>query len=100
MLLVRNRLRFFWGFTSKGFRTSTSLPKSRQSKKLFWHIDYFLANKDTEIIKIEKKNISECDLNKKTIGKSIVCGFGSSDCINNCKSHLIYKPNRPHHNLI
>ena len=64
-----------------------------QSKKLFWHIDYFLANKDTEIIKIEKKNISECDLNKNTKGKSIVCGFGSSDCINNCKSHLIYKNN-------
>ena len=64
-----------------------------QNKKFFWHIDYFLGNKYTEIVKIEKKNIFECDLNKITKGKSIVNGFGSSDCTKNCKSHLIYKNN-------
>ena len=63
------------------------------NKNLFWHIDYFLANKDTEIIKIEKKNIFECDLNKMTKGRIIVNCFGSSDCRKNCKSHLIYRYN-------
>tara|TARA_Y100001960_G_C14314298_1_gene652271 strand:+ start:140 stop:508 length:369 start_codon:yes stop_codon:yes gene_type:complete len=60
----------------------------RSKEKLFWHIDYFLENKNTNIIKIKKSSINECVLNKKLYGKTIVPGFGSSDCNNKCKSHL------------
>ena len=57
-------------------------------KNLFWHIDFFLANKQTKIIKVTKSELSECDLNTDVKGEIIVKGFGNSDCKENCKSHL------------
>jgi|TARA_B100001105_G_scaffold25907_1_gene18150 Uri superfamily endonuclease len=59
-----------------------------KDKNLHWHIDYLLANKQTKIIKVIKSELSECDLNGHVKGKIIAKGFGSSDCKENCKSHL------------
>ena len=59
-----------------------------RNKNLHWHIDYFLANEQTKIIKVTKSELRECDLNTDVKGKIIVEGFGNSDCKENCKSHL------------
>ena len=60
-----------------------------RDKNLHWDIDYLLANEQTKIIKVIKSEVEECDLNADTKGKTIVKGFGSSDCKNKCKSHLM-----------
>ena len=62
-----------------------------KDKKNHWHIDYLLENKHIKISKFYKSNLSECNLNQSTNGKVIVKGFGSSDCKENCKSHLKFK---------
>lgn len=59
-----------------------------KDKNLHWHIDYLLANEHAKIIKVIKSELSECDLNGHVKGKIIAKGFGSSDCKENCKSHL------------
>ncbi|MFC1725685.1 DUF123 domain-containing protein [candidate division KSB1 bacterium] len=69
----------------------------KKEKKTFWHIDFLLQNKNSEVIKykIYKNTVtSECALNKK-IKKGLKCcqiidGFGASDCKNECGSHLNY----------
>ncbi|MDC3089020.1 DUF123 domain-containing protein [Alphaproteobacteria bacterium] len=60
-------------------------------KKLHWHIDYLLLNKNVKVIDVNKSNKFECDLNKETEGEIIIHGFGSSDCEAGCKSHLKLK---------
>ena len=62
-----------------------------KDKKNHWHIDYFLNDKNTEIINVIKSNLLECDLNMKTYGSFIIRGFGSSDCKNKCGGHLIFR---------
>ena len=59
-----------------------------RNKNLHWHIDYLLANEHAKIIKVIKSELGECNLNKNINGKSIIKGFGSSDCKESCKSHL------------
>jgi Uri superfamily endonuclease len=61
-------------------------------KKMHWHIDYLLNNKNSEIdevlFNISTKKI-ECELAKIISKKGEeIPKFGSSDC--NCNSHLIY----------
>ena len=61
-----------------------------KNKKTHWHIDYFLKNKNTEVIEIFYKQAGkqeECSLAKK-INKTSrpIPKFGCSDC--KCKSHL------------
>ena len=68
----------------------------RNDKKLHWHIDYLLGAKSAKITKVELFDYSsdgECALNNSIEGKHIVNGFGSSDCRNGCKSHLVYLGN-------
>lgn len=62
-------------------------------KKLHWHIDYLLNDKNAKITKTEKFSDEECELNKRTCGEIIIAGFGSSDCQNKCKSH-VWTPNK------
>ena len=59
-----------------------------KKKNLHWHIDYLLNSNAVQIINIKKSRMTECSLNKKTKGKIIINGFGSSDCNLCCKSHL------------
>lgn len=61
-------------------------------KKLHWHADYLLKNRNTEIVEvifnISPKKI-ECRLSEKISEKTVnVNGFGCSDC--DCESHLYY----------
>ena len=65
-------------------------------KKLHWHIDYFLKNKNSKITDIIY-NVSdekiECKLSEEISIKSEgITGFGCSDC--KCESHLYYFKNR------
>lgn len=64
----------------------------RKSKKLFWHIDYLLDNKNSEIINIIY-TISdlkwECEIASSIAENGIkINKFGCSDC--KCDSHLFY----------
>jgi Uri superfamily endonuclease len=66
----------------------------KDNKKLKWHIDFFIKNSYVKQIGywafIEKE---ECPVNRffKTRGGSVVVkNFGSSDCRENCESHLLY----------
>lgn len=59
-------------------------------KKLHWHIDYLLNDKNVKITEVQKFDKEECILNQETCGEIIISGFGSSDCKNKCKSHLKY----------
>jgi len=60
----------------------------KKKKNLHWHIDYLLANDRAKVVKVVKSKLAECDLNAVARGKTIVGGFGSSDCKEGCKSHL------------
>jgi Uri superfamily endonuclease len=71
----------------------------RKTKRLFWHIDYLLANENVSVkavVASETNKDLECTLNnniKKMRGAKIqVKGFGASDCRKNCGSHLLYFP--------
>ena len=59
-----------------------------QDKNLHWHIDYFLANEKTKIIRVLKSESGECDVNSETKGKILINRFRSSYCNKKCKSHL------------
>jgi Uri superfamily endonuclease len=66
---------------------------SSEKKKLFWHIDYLLANNNciiTHIYLIPSLNRMECIISKDVYEASDNCikNFGSSDC--QCPSHLYY----------
>ncbi len=61
-----------------------------KQKKIFWHIDYLLANRHVKIIRVFFKRAEkseECRFAAE-MAKSIlpITGFGSSDC--RCLSHL------------
>jgi len=64
-----------------------------KSKKLHWHIDYFLDNSNTIIKKlylIPSLQPYECIIAQEilVLSDSYIRNFGSSDC--QCKSHLLY----------
>jgi Uri superfamily endonuclease len=74
--------------------------RTANEKKVHWHIDYLLTNKNTQIVSIllcPSRIRLECDiaseLEKKADG--LVDGFGSSDC--NCTTHLFYYRKYPSH---
>lgn len=69
----------------------------KKQKKMFWHIDYLLADKNVSveaIIAVETREKIECDVNsylKNAYTPTIlVKGFGSSDCKKRCRSHLLF----------
>ena len=69
----------------------------RKEKRLFWHIDYLLADQNVfveAIVTAETKEKIECTLNhylKQIKGAKVpIYGFGASDCRKNCGSHLLY----------
>jgi len=71
----------------------------RKEKRMFWHIDYLLADENVSIeavIVAETNQNMECKINQciKTMkgAKVQVKGFGASDCRKNCGSHLLYFP--------
>ncbi len=65
-----------------------------REKKLRWHIDYFLEfGKIREVLLFESKSKIECMINQRIAslfnGRVIAPGFGSGDCREDCKSHLL-----------
>lgn len=79
---------------SGGLRGRIMRHRSRSSKK-FWHIDfikeYFHSLEYWCQVSSKKYECSLCQfLENRMGGKISIKGFGSSDCRNKCKSHLIW----------
>ena len=69
----------------------------RGAKKKRWHIDYLLSSVKSEIeavLALPSRRRLECEVNQHLISllrpETPIPGFGSSDCISGCKSHLLY----------
>lgn len=69
------------------------------TKKLRWHIDYFLNDEQASVKKIFLYPAApgqECRQNQKIAAtrgaQSALCKFGASDCNSGCHSHLIFFP--------
>lgn len=69
----------------------------RKGKRNLWHVDFLLANENatvTAVVAAQTSEEFECKMNRyiKREGKAKipVKGFGSSDCKENCESHLLY----------
>jgi Uri superfamily endonuclease len=82
------------GASSLNRRISRHLKKT--SKKKHWHIDFLLAHRNaavTAVVAAETDRKMECELNcyikKKVDARIPVSGFGSSDCNESCKTHLL-----------
>ncbi len=60
----------------------------RADKKLHWHIDYLLAAPEVKITRVSFSTLAECRLVAASGGGIVVPGFGASDCLNGCSSHL------------
>ena len=80
----------YTGSAKKNINTRIKRHFSK-NKKNYWHIDYLLENKHVKILKFLKSTFSECILNQSNIGEILIKGFGSSDCKQNCKSHLKFR---------
>ena len=61
-----------------------------RSKKLRWHIDFLLSERDVSVLQVRVGAAPECALNRQTSGEIPVAGFGASDCRAGCGSHLKY----------
>ena len=62
-----------------------------KTKKIHWHIDYFLRyGRITQVVKLISNKKIECLLSRSInrISDGFVQGFGCSDC--NCNSHLYF----------
>jgi len=84
------------GATSLKHRIARHL---RKEKRMFWHIDYLLANENVSveaILAAETNKKMECTINNHIKGikgaEVPVNGFGASDCRKNCRSHLLFFP--------
>jgi len=71
----------------------------RKEKRMFWHIDYLLADENVSVeavLAAETNENMECNINQHIKGiegaEVPVRGFGASDCRKNCGSHLLYFP--------
>ena len=96
--------------SAMGSNSSTSLENrvkrhisEPNHKKLFWHIDYFLASDISVMIKIyliPSLIRLECVLAGEILSvcDNYIKGFGSSDCL--CSSHLLYFKDFPEINRI
>ena len=82
------------GATSLKQRVSRHVQKRKRN---LWHIDFLLAKENatvTAVVAARTNKKLECAVNRyiKREGKAKipVKGFGSSDCKENCGSHLLY----------
>jgi Uri superfamily endonuclease len=64
---------------------------ARPEKRLRWHIDYLLAQPGVRLVRVRRSRLPECALNRRTRGTIPVPGFGASDCLAGCISHLKYR---------
>lgn len=91
----------YYAYTGSALGKGASSLKGRISRHLssnktsFWHIDYLLIQKNvaiTYVITVQTEKNLECEVNEriKKIGKVLNPNFGSTDCSQNCGSHLLY----------
>ncbi|MBE9515759.1 MAG: GIY-YIG nuclease family protein [Proteobacteria bacterium] len=66
-------------------------------KKLHWHIDYLLTHPAVKITDVRFYRLPECELNQMTAGSFPLSGFGASDCVAGCVSHLCFQGNALHY---
>jgi Uri superfamily endonuclease len=68
----------------------------RKLKPLRWHVDYILAHPAARVTAVEVfrgAKEGECALARRARregGAVVVAGFGSSDCTNGCRAHLLW----------
>ena len=64
----------------------------KNNKKLWWHVDYLLANESVEVADVlirESHKKEECRIAEKLAERfEVIRGFGSSDC--KCEGHLFH----------
>ena len=77
----------YTGSARRGLEARVRRHLSR-SKRLHWHIDYLLAAPGAKIVGVSIFDEPECTINRRTKGVIVVEGFGASDCISGCGSHL------------
>jgi Uri superfamily endonuclease len=65
----------------------------REEKTSHWHIDWLLAAPGVRVCAVTRSELTECVLNQRTAGRTLVRGFGASDCSQQCESHLRYLGN-------
>ena len=94
--------RGYYTYTGSALGNGASLKNRisrhlKKEKKMFWHIDYLLADKSVSvraIVVAETVEKIECKVNRclkdRNKTKVLVKGFGASDCKNSCGSHLLY----------
>ncbi len=96
----------YYTYTGSALGTGASSLKGRISrhlkktdKKRHWHIDFLLVHRNaavTAVVAAETARKMECELNcyikKKVDARILVSDFGSSDCKENCKTHLFFFP--------
>jgi Uri superfamily endonuclease len=75
------------GSAKKGIRSRVS-RHLRKEKKVYWHIDYLLTRNEVSPLGFITSTATECQLNQSINGQIVVFGFGSTDCLANCGSHL------------
>lgn len=62
----------------------------RADKTMRWHIDWLLAARGVDVVGVNRSARGECALNRSVGGTVPVPGFGASDCLAGCGSHLRY----------
>ena len=58
------------------------------SKTCHWHIDYLSAAPGFRITSVLRSALGECRLNQEAAGRTLIRGFGATDCRAGCGSHL------------
>jgi Uri superfamily endonuclease len=86
------------GATNLRHRIARHIKKEKTKR---WHIDFLLSNKEVNVAQVivAGSHVNrECQINgliRSIDGAAIpINGFGSSDCKQNCGSHLIYLGNK------
>lgn len=93
----------YYTYTGSALGNGTASLKLRVERHLrtlktkFWHIDYLLVHEGviiTSVFAAQADEKLECEMNhhlKSSLeAKVIIEGFGSSDCRQNCRSHLLF----------
>ncbi|MBI4490009.1 MAG: DUF123 domain-containing protein [Deltaproteobacteria bacterium] len=87
----------YTGSAKNGLRGRLSYHLKKRNKKGHWHIDYLLKCPEAQIQKILiylGSTQQECRLSQGIAAlphaKVILQGFGASDCLSGCASHLVY----------
>lgn len=87
------------GSAQNGLEARVARHLSSKKKKMFWHIDYLLADGNARVVDVfHKRNAGrseECGAARRFMRKTggvPVKGFGCSDC--DCASHLLFFPDK------